>query len=136
MDSDEENCELIWKTLASQGYFVVLTHNSRKGLKMIDQLLPDFILLDSIMLRTDDYDVYGALEANSTLAKIPVVVQTKLPNKQLSYSMGKTDHLSPSDNLKKLLGILNQYISEQLTYRVKPTTAGMETRTSIIETSV
>ncbi|MEM9485886.1 MAG: ATP-binding protein [Cyanobacteria bacterium P01_F01_bin.116] len=136
MDSDEDNCELIWKTLVSQGYFVVLTHNSRKGLKMVDQLLPDFILLDSIMLEAGDCDVYRALEANSTLAKIPVIVQTKLPSNKLSYSIGKTEHLSPSDNLQKFLEILNQYISEQLTYRGQPTTAVTETRTSIIETSV
>ncbi|NEQ51460.1 MAG: hybrid sensor histidine kinase/response regulator, partial [Leptolyngbya sp. SIO3F4] len=114
IDDDEENCELIWKTLASQGYFVVLTHHSRKAIKMVDQLLPDIILLDSIMLIKEEDDIYQALEANATLAKIPVVVQTKLPDKKLSYSLGKANHLSPQENLKKLLAILNKYSPEQL----------------------
>lgn len=108
IDEDEENCELIWKTLASHGYFVVLTHNNRKGQKMVDQLLPDIILLDSIMLSKNDFDIYEALEDNSTLAKIPVVVQTKLPDRKLSYSLGKADYSSPQDNLEKILTILSK----------------------------
>lgn len=114
IDNDEDNSELIWKTLASHGYFAVLTHNSRKALKMVDQLLPDVILLDSLMLSKDDYDVYEALEANATLDKIPVIVQTKLPDKRFSYSLGKADYSAPQDNLRKLLEILNQYSPEQL----------------------
>ncbi len=107
VDEDDENCKLIWKTLVSQGYFVVLTHSKRKGLKMVDQLLPDIILLDSIMLREDDCDIFEALDDNPTHAEIPVIVQTKLPDKQFSYSLGKVDNLPRSKNLKKLLTVLN-----------------------------
>ncbi|MBX2861950.1 MAG: response regulator [Leptolyngbyaceae cyanobacterium MAG.088] len=113
VDEDDDNCKFIWKSLVSQGYFVVLTHNKRKGLKMADQLLPDIILLDSIMLRNDDYDVFEALEANSTLANIPVIVQTKLPDKKVSYSLGKIDNLPKENNLQKLLTALNTYHQKQ-----------------------
>ena len=113
VDEDDENCKFIWKTLVSQGYFVVLTHNKRKGLKMVDQLLPDIILLDSIMLREDDDNVFEILEANSTLAKIPVIVQTKLPDQRLSYSLGKVDNFPQDNNLKKLLAVLNTYHPRQ-----------------------
>ncbi|MBT9316919.1 DAHL domain-containing protein [Leptothoe spongobia] len=142
IDDDEENCEFIWKALASHGYFVVLTHNSHKGLKMVDQLLPDIILLDSIMLSKEDYDIYEALETNSTLAKIPVIVQTKLPDKRLSYSLGKADHSATQDNLQKLVEILNQYNPEQLENsdsrdrNTNPPETGIPSEEIVIETSV
>lgn len=112
VDDDEENCKLIWKTLVSQGYFVVLTHNKRKGLKMACQLLPDIILLDSIMLR--DEDGFATLEIDSTLSKIPVIVQTKLPDKTMSYSLGNSNTLANPKNLHKLLAVLNKYFPDQL----------------------
>ncbi|ESA32169.1 pas domain s-box [Leptolyngbya sp. Heron Island J] len=114
IDDDDENCKLIWKTLVSQGYFVVLTHNKRKGLKMADQLLPDIILVDSIMLREDGSDnVFDFFEDNVMLSKIPVVVQTKLPDQTTHYSPGKVES-SSSQKLQKLLTVLNKYHPNQL----------------------
>ena len=113
IDQDEETCELVWKTLASQGYFVVLTHSHRKGLKMIDQLLPDIVLLDSAMLRENGRSIYETLEANLELSNIPVIVQTKLPKNKLGYSMGKAGPASPSQSLQKLLTLLNSYHLEE-----------------------
>lgn len=60
------------------------------------------------MLRDEGEDVFATLEANSTLSKIPVIVQTKLPDETMSYSLGKVDGSSTSENLQKLLAVLNK----------------------------
>ena len=119
IDEEEENCKLLWKTLVSQGYFVVLTHNKRKGLKMADQLLPDIVLLDSIILREDGSDdVFDFFEDNAMLSKIPVIIQTKLPDQTTQYSLAKVETPSTSQNLQKLLTVLNTYHLNQREERV------------------
>lgn len=112
IDSDVKTCELVWKTLVSQGYFVVLTHNNRKGLKMADHLQPDIILLDLMMSQADEWRVIRTLKENPRLAKTSIILQTMQADKDLGYSLGATDYLSKPVNPQNLLSILDKYRPE------------------------
>lgn len=109
IDSDVESCELVWKTLVSQGYFVVLAHNNRKGLKMADQLQPDIILLDMMMSTPEEWRIIRTLKENPKLAKTPVILQTMHADRDLGYSLGATDYLSKPIKSQKLLTMLDKY---------------------------
>ncbi|MBE9066621.1 response regulator [Leptolyngbya cf. ectocarpi LEGE 11479] len=109
IDSDIKTCELVWKTLVSQGYFVVLTHNNHKGLKMADQLQPDIILLDLMMSEANEWRVIRTLKENPRLARTSIILQTMQADKDLGYSLGATDYLSKPVNPQNLLSILNKY---------------------------
>ncbi|MEM7065481.1 MAG: DAHL domain-containing protein [Cyanobacteria bacterium P01_B01_bin.77] len=109
IDSDVKTCELVWKTLVSQGYFVVLTHNNRKGLKMADHLQPDIILLDLMMSEADEWRVIRTLKENPKLARTSIILQTMQADKDLGYSLGATDYLSKPVNPQNLLSLLNKY---------------------------
>ncbi|MEO0396018.1 MAG: DAHL domain-containing protein [Cyanobacteria bacterium P01_A01_bin.137] len=113
IDNDVEACELIWKTLVSQGYFVVLTHNSRKGLKMADHLLPDIILLDEIVSKADGTNILKTLKENPRLSKSSIIVQTMVPDEPLSYSLGAAHCLSKPIQPTELLAVLGTYRSNQ-----------------------
>ncbi|MEM1251654.1 MAG: DAHL domain-containing protein [Cyanobacteria bacterium P01_H01_bin.21] len=109
IDEDTETCELIWKTLVSQGYFVVLTHNSRKGVKMADQLLPDVIISDVMMLETNGWRMMDALKENPKLSNTPIILQTIMTDKAVRYSQEAAGYLSKPINPEELLATLNQY---------------------------
>ena len=109
IDNDVEACELIWKTLVSQGYFVVLTHNSRKGLKMADHLLPDIILLDEIISKADGTNILKTLKENPRLSKSSIIVQTMAPDETLSYALGAAHCLSKPIQPTELLAVLGKY---------------------------
>ncbi len=113
IDNDVEACELIWKTLVSQGYFVVLTHNSRKGLKMADHLLPDIILLDEIISKADGTNILKTLKENPRLSKSSIIVQTRVPDETLSYALGAAHCLSKPIQPTELLAVLGKYRSNQ-----------------------
>lgn len=113
IDSDIETCELVWKTLVSQGYFVVLTHNNRKGLKMADQLQPDIILLDLMMSQADEWRVIRTLKENPRLTKTSIILQTMHADKDLGHSLGATDYLAKPVNPQHLLSTLNKYRPQQ-----------------------
>ena len=109
IDEDTETCELIWKTLVSQGYFVVLTHNSRKGVKMADQLLPDVIISDVMMLETNGWRMMDALKENPKLSNTPIILQIMTTDKAMRYSQGAAGYLSKPINPEELLATLNKY---------------------------
>ncbi|MGD1950688.1 MAG: ATP-binding protein [Leptolyngbyaceae cyanobacterium] len=109
IDEDTETCELIWKTLVSQGYFVVLTHNGRKGVKMADQLLPDVIISDVMMLETNGWRMMDALKENPKLSNTPIILQTITTDKAMRYSQEAAGYLSKPINPEELLATLNKY---------------------------
>ena len=113
IDNDVEACELIWKTLVSQGYFVVLTHNSRKGLKMAEHLLPDIILLDEIISKADGTNILKTLKENPKLSKSSIIVQTMTPDEALSYALGAAHCLSKPIQPTELLAVLGKYRANQ-----------------------
>lgn len=113
IDSDENNCDFIWKALVSQGYFVVSTHNTHKGVKMAEQLLPDIILLDTAMSMVDDLSILEILQKESKLSTIPVILQTKLADKKLSYGLVPTEQGSQTIDPNNVLSVLTQFHLEQ-----------------------
>ncbi|MEA5466523.1 DAHL domain-containing protein [Leptothoe sp. PORK10 BA2] len=112
IDDDDDACELIWQTLVSQGYFVVLTHNSRKGLKMATQLLPDIIFLDAMMANGNDGEIVRTLEKHPRLSKVPVILQTKSAAQNLPHISETANYLSKPINPQELLTILENHRSK------------------------
>lgn len=68
---------LIRRILQSQGNFTILeAENGRAGLDMIQQELPDLVVLDLMMPEMDGFSVIEALRSNPETATIPVIVAT------------------------------------------------------------
>ncbi len=68
---------LIRRILQSQGNFTIHeASNGREGLKLIQQELPDLIILDLMMPEMNGFSVIEALRANPETAAIPVIVST------------------------------------------------------------
>ncbi|MEM1242115.1 MAG: ATP-binding protein [Cyanobacteria bacterium P01_H01_bin.26] len=109
IDNDMETSELVWRTLVSQGYFVVLTHNGRKGLKMAEQLLPDIILLSAMVPEPEAGYLLKTLKANPSLSNTPVIMQSMLADQNQIFSLGATDYVAKPIDVNQLLAVVGKY---------------------------
>ena len=76
IEDNENNSELISFILEHSGYNVVVAKNGLDGLKMAENVLPDFIILDVQLPDIDGFEVLQKIRSNVVLKKIPVIIMS------------------------------------------------------------
>jgi signal transduction histidine kinase/DNA-binding response OmpR family regulator len=76
IDDDPAAVKLIETVLEAEGYAVVGAQSGEEGLEAARTELPDVIILDLLMPGADGFEVVERLQADPTMAEIPVVVLT------------------------------------------------------------
>lgn len=62
--------------LSKQGYKVLQAENGAEGLKEVHQHKPHLIVADTVMPRMDGYEMFRALQASPSAARIPVIAMS------------------------------------------------------------
>ncbi|HLC63843.1 MAG TPA: response regulator [Patescibacteria group bacterium] len=76
---DEEMLANMYETkFKTEGYKIRKALDGEKGLKMIEEDLPDLILLDIIMPKLDGFSVLKRIKENAKSKNIPVILLTNL----------------------------------------------------------
>ena len=86
-----DNAELARRILSSRGYEVVHALNAEIGLQLALEQLPDLVLLDLGLPDYDGLTLAGWLQAEPTLASVPIVAFTAWPQdtaRQMAESYG------------------------------------------------
>lgn len=65
---------LLQKKLEIEGFRVVTAQDGETGLAMVKSEKPDLVLLDIILPKKDGFEVLEALQKDSELKKIPVII--------------------------------------------------------------
>jgi len=76
VDDSPDNLFLIQATLEDDGYEITLAEDGRTALRLVDQVLPDLILLDVMMPEMDGYEVTERIRQNPNLPYIPILLIT------------------------------------------------------------
>jgi DNA-binding response OmpR family regulator len=76
IEDDLEMIDLVSLVLSRRGFQLKGAHGGREGLELINQELPDLILLDLMMPDVEGWDVYHQVKANVSTQNIPVIVIT------------------------------------------------------------
>jgi CheY-like chemotaxis protein len=88
VDDEKDLALLIKSILEGTGlYEVSLAHDGIEGISLVKQTLPELIFLDFVMPKAGGDKVLAALKADSTTAKIPVVLMSGLG--EMIYSKAK-----------------------------------------------
>lgn len=73
IDDSQVNLMLLHNLLEQQNFQVVSAKNGQDGLKLAQQLHPNIILLDIVMIGWDGYETCRRIKNEADLAKIPIL---------------------------------------------------------------
>lgn len=74
--------EMVSKSLRLEGYEVEVAGTGEEGLKKIQELLPDLVLLDVLLPKLDGWDVLARLRKDDHTQGIPVIMLTALSDEK------------------------------------------------------
>ncbi len=114
IEPDEFLADIYEKNLTMNGYKVFLAKTVERGLSLVQTKKPDLILLEVALRKTDGFEFLIRLKEQKIFKEIPVVVITKLGQKQdvqKAFNLGVVDyiiktHFSPSELVDKIKRIL------------------------------
>jgi len=76
VDDDDGNLRLIEAILSACGYEIILAGDGEEALAKVSELLPDVIVLDTLMPGVDGFEVTRRLKDGDTTKTIPIIMMT------------------------------------------------------------
>jgi two-component system response regulator VicR len=76
VEDDPEMIELVKLILSKDGFKVSGAGNGHDGLNLIQEFVPQVVLLDLMMPDMDGWEVYQSMKANDVMKNIPVIIIT------------------------------------------------------------
>ncbi len=102
-------------------YDLLVANNGREALDLVDQEVPDLILLDVVMPGMDGYEVCHRLKSNSATKDIPVVfttANTAVEEVVKGLEAGASYYLTKPIDTKLLRAVVKSVLTEQAESRV------------------
>lgn len=97
VDDNPQNLKILYDTLDSGHYRLLLANNGEKALAIAEKSKPDLILLDIMMPGMDGYQVCETLKSNPLLRDIPVIFLSALDDvesKVKGFEKGGVDYIA------------------------------------------
>lgn len=94
IEDEPEMIDLVRLILARKGFEVIGAPGGEEGLRVVEQLRPQLILLDLMMPDLDGWEVYQRIKSNPEVNQIPVIVVTAKAqsiDKMLGLHIAKVD---------------------------------------------
>jgi len=76
IDDDPASRDVMRRTLESSGHRVTVAEDGQRGIAILDQMVPDLVLLDLMMPVMDGFAVLDRIRTDPRLDRVPVVVVT------------------------------------------------------------
>lgn len=111
---DEEDLSLMLKMyLEAKGYAVEEARNGVKGLKRIEEQLPDLVLLDLVMPVMDGWEVCRQLRRDKKTRELPIIFLTALSSRNLdkeAEAMGASGLITKPCDEPELLEVIASHL--------------------------
>lgn len=120
IDDDQTTFDVLGDYLTLSGYQVRYSENGREGLERIRERVPDLILLDVQMPELDGFQTLQALQEDTTLDEIPVLMITSLNRTNLKVkglTLGAEDYIIKPFDRAELLARIKRAMRRTLRYR-------------------
>ena len=102
IDDDPNACDLMARSLAKEGFRVLIANNGPDGIKTARESHPNVITLDVLMPGMDGWAVIRALKADPELSSIPVIMITMADDRSLGYALGASDYITKPIDRERL----------------------------------
>jgi two-component system, OmpR family, alkaline phosphatase synthesis response regulator PhoP len=106
VEDEKDLVELLTYNLEKDGYRVLSEMDGEAALKKIPEKMPDLVLLDLMLPKTDGLTVCKTLKSNPKTAHIPVVMLTakgEESDKIVGLELGADDYVTKPFSVKELL---------------------------------
>lgn len=110
IDDDPMACELQQRHLSKQSYDVVCARSGEEGIRKINELIPDVILLDVMLSDMSGWQVLTYVKSQTQLVHIPVIMLTMINEKSTAYSLGATAYLTKPIDRDELTSTVNKCV--------------------------
>ena len=116
IEDDKFLRELICRKLINEHFKTEEAIDGEEGLKKLQEIKPDLILLDLILPGLDGFEVLGRIKDNPSISSIPVLILSNLGQKdeiEKGLKLGATDflikaHFTPEEIIGKIKLVLGQ----------------------------
>jgi CheY-like chemotaxis protein len=106
IDDNEGSFHLLQRHLTDDAYSVSSVPNTEHGLRMIQQLMPDVIILDVMMPGIDGWELLQRLRAKKETQAIPVIICSVINDPELAYVLGASHYVPKPVSRESLLRAL------------------------------
>lgn len=116
IDDNKKNVELLRDFIESWGYETMLAYQGRKALEIVQETVPDIILLDVMLPGMSGFEVCQALKDNPGTRDVPVVMITALtaPEDRVNgFATGADYFMVKPVNYKELKAILENAVRKK-----------------------
>ncbi|NMC81114.1 MAG: response regulator transcription factor [Chloroflexi bacterium] len=117
IEDDLEMINLVTVILNRSGYVVKSANSGSKGLELIEQELPDLILLDLMMPEMDGWTLYQQLKSTESTSNIPVIIITAKSqpiDRVLGLHVAKVDdYIAKPFHPQELLASINRVLESK-----------------------
>ena len=116
VDDMPENLRFLSASLKSEGYKIRVAPNGELALAMIQEEMPDLVLLDIDMPGLNGYEVCARLKASADLKKVPVIFLSAMQDNQakvLAFSHGGVDYVTKPFRIEELLARISTHLELQ-----------------------
>jgi len=106
IDDNLKNLQVTATMLRDEGYLISLAQSGKDALTLLDQLIPDLILLDIMMPEMDGFEFCRIIKKNEKLKEIPVIfltARTQTEDLAEGFNAGGVDYITKPFNREELL---------------------------------
>ncbi len=116
VDDNTTNLSVLFDYLKKADFRVLVAQNGAAALELVDEVLPDLILLDIMMPEMDGFETCAALKAREDAADVPVIFMTALTDtvdKVKGFSLGAVDYITKPFQHEEVLARVNTHLTIQ-----------------------
>lgn len=113
VDDVSENLQVIGKILNEHNYDISFSQDGRHALTILDDIMPDLILLDVAMPIMDGFEVCRQIKQNKKYQLIPIIfLSAKTDEKKIveGFSIGAADYITKPFKSSELLARVKTHI--------------------------
>lgn len=114
VDDEVVNRQVLKNQLSAKGYRVLEAENGAESLRIVEEQIPDLIVLDIMMPKMSGLEVCRTLKENDHSKHIPVILLTaknQLNDLTMGFSTGANDYITKPFSKSELLIRINNILS-------------------------